>query len=1270
MRQLKRSTLTLFLFFSVLAVAHSQTGSTISGTVADSQGAIVPGATITLLDTATNQERKQTTNDAGQYLFTSVQPGVYRITVTMQNFRQAVINSQKIDVGRQYLVNVTLEAGAITERVEVSAGTGAELQKLDATVGNVIGADALSRLPSLSRDATALLNLQPMVTPGRSEGEGTGGQVAGARSDQNTFMVDGGDATSNTEGNGGYNNGFAGTPRAVVPTPAESLEEFRVNTNNPNATFGRSAGAQVNLVTKRGTNEFHGSAYWYHQNDNLNANTFTRNRLGQKDPELKDNRFGLSLGGPIWKDKTFIFGHYEGRRFPQSGDTLRLVPTDTFKAGILRFKNASGVIVSYNLGTSTLCGPANNSPCDPRNKGISPVVKAQLDLLPAGNDSSSGDGLNTIGFRAAAPFSLTEDFGVMRLDHHFSDKWQFMGSYRYGRTAQPSLAQINITGGSPVPTANRPLQPRYVVGGLTGSITPRLTTDFRFNWLRHWWEWATQKPSPLVSGTSAALAIAGEGVNSFIDEPVNIDTQNARGRIWNGRDYTFQDNTTWAKGEHTYQFGGRYTHQNIIHQRDDKVVGGLTSLIYQVTKGTNVLIPDANRPPTCGAGVSSNCLQSGDVTRWNTLYSAMLGIVDRATVLATRNGQLELNAPGTPLREEVKVNAFELFANDIWRIKPSLTLSYGLTYNVQLPPLEKEGKQTLMVDTGNGNKVLNVRDFLKAREAAANAGQVYNPVIGYLPVGETGRKYPYDPDWNNLGPRIAAAWNPSFTSGFMGKLFGDHKSVLRGGYALSYDRINGVGIVMIPILGVGYGLTLTCQGPSIGGQCLGGGGTNPSTAFRIGVDGSTVPLPTIPSAKLPITPGVNSNPEFLSFQIDPKRQVGSSHGWDVTFQRELPWNMLLEVGYVGRVSHGLYQGLDLNQAPFFMKDPKSGQTFAQAFDAVASQLRAGKSPASQAWFENMLKGSDFCAPGCTAGVVNELGGSIQSGAVYDVWRSINDSLITGPAIIDSIEMLYMISDLGRSDYHAGFVTLTKRMSHGLTLGTNYTLSRTRDMIGINQNTLNSATNAYNLEFDFGPAIFDRRHTLNAYWYHQLPFGRGGRWWDKLISGWYTSGIYTYASGLPLDFNQGVCQEFGQGIFGNCDSMVPTKGNFNTSVHKGVVGSGGVGTNAGGGGTGLNYFKNPEEVYNSFRQIRISEDTNQHRGAIRGLGRWNMDLSIGKQTTITERVHLRFSADFTNVFNRVEFSDLFLDFTDPASFGVLNSQYNQPRFIQLGFRVDW
>ena len=203
-------------------------------------------------------------------------------------------------------------------------------------------------MPSLNRDATTLILLQPLVTP-RSNDEATGGQVAGARGDQNTFLIDGGDATSNTDGNGAYNTGFVGEPRAVVPTPAESLEEFQVATNNQNATFSRSAGGQVNMITRRATNELHGSAYWFHQNDNLNANLWSRNRLGQEDPELKDNRYGFTLGGPIIKGKTFIFGHFEERRFPQAGERLRLVPTDTFKQGILRFRDASGNVVSYDL---------------------------------------------------------------------------------------------------------------------------------------------------------------------------------------------------------------------------------------------------------------------------------------------------------------------------------------------------------------------------------------------------------------------------------------------------------------------------------------------------------------------------------------------------------------------------------------------------------------------------------------------------------------------------------------------------------------------------------------------------------------------------------------------------------------------------------------------------------------------------------------------------------------------------------------------------------
>ncbi|RMG49471.1 MAG: hypothetical protein D6723_13760, partial [Acidobacteria bacterium] len=415
--------------------AFSQTAATatILGTVTDPTGAVLPGAEVELLNTATSQSRKQITNEAGQYVFTYVLPGPYKITVTAQGFRQAVIPLVKVDVAKSYTVNVTLEVGEMVETVEVTAGVGVELQTTDSTVGDVIGGEPLLRLPTTNRSAAALLLLQPLVTPGRGVSTLRGGQVSGALSDQSTFLIDGGDATSDVEGTAGYNTGQSGQPLPMIPVPVESIEEFRVSTTNPNATFGRSSGGQVAFVTKRGTNEVHGSVYWYHQNDNLNANRWDFNRTGIEKPELIDNRFGFSLGGPLIKDKLFLFGNYEGRRFPRKTNVTRIVPTDTLRQGILRFRDASGNIVSYDLATSTLCGDGTH-PCDPRGVGISPVVRALWNLLPPGNDPALGDGLNTIGFRAAADNTLKADFFVTRLDYNITDTWNFFASFRYART--------------------------------------------------------------------------------------------------------------------------------------------------------------------------------------------------------------------------------------------------------------------------------------------------------------------------------------------------------------------------------------------------------------------------------------------------------------------------------------------------------------------------------------------------------------------------------------------------------------------------------------------------------------------------------------------------------------------------------------------------------------------------------------------------------------------------------------------------------------------
>ena len=264
------------------------------------------------------------------------------------------------------------------------------LFRSDSTVGNTVGGDTLLLLPTLQRNVTSLLLLQPTSMPQQAPDQSSiyGGQVAGARSDQNSILLDGGDVTNGVSGNSDYYNNFRGGPEGPIPTPVESIQEFRVATNNPTASFSGASGSETILVTKRGSNNFHGSLYEFHQNDDLNANRWDRNRLGQPRPESKDNRFGGSLGGFIpglresWK--TYFYFNYERRRLVNTSQFQRLVPTDLMRQGILRFRDASGNIISYDLATSRQCGAAGNSPCDPRGTGINPLVKQIWDKFKIG----------------------------------------------------------------------------------------------------------------------------------------------------------------------------------------------------------------------------------------------------------------------------------------------------------------------------------------------------------------------------------------------------------------------------------------------------------------------------------------------------------------------------------------------------------------------------------------------------------------------------------------------------------------------------------------------------------------------------------------------------------------------------------------------------------------------------------------------------------------------------------------------------------------------
>jgi len=619
------ASLVLPLVLTLSAWAQTAATATVSGIVTDERGAIVAGADVNLIEASTNTSRSVKTNEEGQYVFSSIAPGVYKITVSVQGFKQATVPSLKVDVAKGYTVNFTLKVGEIAEVVEITAGAGVELQTVDATVGNEIKGEQLVRLPNATRSAVAFYTLQPLTMPyrGAQVNDNVGGQVAGARTDQNTFSLDGADITDNTVGTHPVKpSGIGAEP--IIPVPIDSIEMFRVGTTNPNATFGRSSGGQVAFVTKRGSNDIHGSAYWYHQNDNLNANTWDRNRLGRKsdgspvvpEPELKDNRFGFSAGGPIWKDRTFIFGLYEGRRFPRAVDVARIVPTDSLRAGILRFRDASGNVVSYDLKTSTLCGPNGTDRCDPRGIGLNPVVKSLWDLLPAGNDATLGDGLNTIGFRSTASQSTFSDFAVGRLDHKFTDMWHFDGSFRWFRQTAFTPTQLDIGGlikgntkGQAASVAAIPVKPSFVVGGLTGQIRPTLINETRFSYQRDWW-WLTRvDPFPQVSGTNVALQVAGSSLfGGLLDPPVDVHTQLARTQGVNDKVTQIIDNLTWVKGSHTMQLGGSWRRLHLFHLRNDKVVGSLSALVAELDVAGAITINPSNRPRDCGGGVTRSSL--------------------------------------------------------------------------------------------------------------------------------------------------------------------------------------------------------------------------------------------------------------------------------------------------------------------------------------------------------------------------------------------------------------------------------------------------------------------------------------------------------------------------------------------------------------------------------------------------------------------------------------------------------------------------------------
>jgi hypothetical protein len=1394
----------LLCIFAVSAVvslpAWGQTTATgtVTGIVTDNSNAVVGGVTVTLIEKATGDTRTTITNGDGRYIFFNVDPGEYDLKYSKQGFAETVVTKVTAAIGTQTTENVQMKLGAVSTTVTVTETPGAELQTMNATVGTTLSGDIIVNLPNTNRDASTLAIFQP--------GQNILGNTGGAESDQNTFQLDGGFATddmsgdnntyirsfgSDTAGGTGamHSAGFNQTPSAVVPIPVTSVEEFKVSTANQTADFNGGAGSQMQLVTKRGTNALHGSVYEYYEDVNFGgANTWDNNNTGFAQPSSHFSRFGAAVGGKIPSVNVlgggwFLFGNYEGFRYPQNSTFERSFPLPSLQAGLIHYADATNPnqIDVVNLGNSPVvdpgCGAIKSGTClittagqtiapsglDPRGLGPNPVITSLWSTyLPAPNDCNQGDGLNYCGYKGAISTPNSSNFGVLRLDHDFSSKLHFNGTYHYYKLNNTVSDQWDIGGFFPGDTKGqysairqKPQNPWIYTAGLTSEISPNVTNNIRWSFTRNYWAYQDPGGVPNVAGFPAALEMGGEnsGADTFntpIFGPYNTNNQNVRTRFWDGHDTQIGDDVSWIKGNHLFQFGGNYLRANLTHTRNDN--GGTINTFEQYLIGVGFPTDLSNY--NMSIPVPANA--ANDATTFENLYSQILGIVDETQSLYTHGlGSIATGLPLAPrgscaisgiaataacisspnLTNNSIMPTYNIYFTDSWHLKPSFSLNYGLGYTVEMPPFETRGGfQTVMVD--QNDNILYSAQYLANEKAAALQGNAYAPLIGFATVRNVlnHRKYPYDPYFGGLSPRIGMAWNIR------------PDTVIRGGYARIFGRINGVNPILVPMLTPGLMQPATCLGPNNnganGGCGTGGAPTTALNAFRVGVDGTNAPLPA-PSAFLPQPwyPGFNDVGTGAGETIDPNFKPDRSDEFTFSIQHQFTPKIIAEVGYIGRLISNEIQYYSLTNVPYMMT--RGGQTFANAWrnvmvntnfatDAPLATISGNPNPAfttyvnslaQQPFFENALGtvpgaftatggaggGPGYCYnaaanaayASCTAAFVANNIGTMGVSDPFDAWggvsnagawafgRSFTSDPIAGSpfgASGQSPSVTTTISN-GYGNYNALYFQLTTQDWHGLTAKTNFSYSNALGTGNVVQATSSFATvDPWNLQNAYGPQSYNEKFVFNLFmnyaptWYASQN-GVVGR----VLGGWSFSPLFVYGSGFPIELGT---SNFDCGTFGECNTAYI--GAQENGVITGPLGYSASekklapGTTCGTAGPGFNVFTNPDGScparHGVFSTSPVRDSVlglDGHFGGggpLTGLPFWNLDLGVNKKIRINERFSGNLYFDWANVLNHMQPADPSFNIYSRSTWGVLggggNLQGNVPRRMQLGITFDF
>jgi hypothetical protein len=1204
------------------AVAQAAATSGMTGLVTDQSGAAIPGATVTVTNATTGTKFTQTTNAQGFYRFSDIPPAEgYTASFSASGFAPVDVKGIYLTINNVRTQNATLEVSARAERVEVTASNSeVTIDTTTAQVGITVDVNSLNSLPVQQRsDPTALFTMQPGVTDT--------GAVAGARVDQNNVTLDGLDVNDLATGGASQGNAGAGITEGfgagtiVAHAPVDSVEEFHGNVAGQPAATGPASGGQFALVTKSGTNKFHGNINEYHRDPSLVANSWFSNNSTPIVPRnhLIQNQFGGAIGGPIKRDKLFFFFDFNDDRIISSAIQQRVVPLDSLRNGNIGYCTSA----STDCSTTNTLTAAQVKSFDPAGIGESSTwLSAWAARFPHANNNVGGDGINWGGYAFNAPNNDNSTNYVTRIDYNLNANMKVFGRFTISR--ENAFEAPNQFAGDP---ATSPLIDRsyaFVVGhtwilgsnktnqAFLGETVQKLSFPNTFN----------------PDGTT--FFTFGDGADSApVPSSLYLNPSAQARRI---PIPMIGDDFSWTKGGHTYQLGG--TFKNIL-AHDSTTADYNTTEIGLGGQTLGLCGPTAGACGTGNGSLRPSDIDATNAAYWDQPFAFMLGRI------ANVQSDYNFDKSGNVLKQLTgdqrlyRYYQLQLYLQDTWKVLPTLSVSYGLTYQWFSVPYEVHGLESV--------ETLSFDDYMEARIKQSSLSETGNSAVPLITYYLGGKGNPgdapslYPAEYHNFSPHVGFSYNPNF----------DKKSVFNGSAGVVYDRtvINSIQHLQDAYSYLFQQTKSTASG--IPGDPYNSIKTDPRLDSNNGI--STVSLTPPATPKPPYQPFTDDTGAPFGLQnglafnetIDPTLKTPYSFIFNAGYQREMPGSIVVKANYVGRFGRRLLAQADANQVLDF-PDPISGQLYSQAFAAAAQALRKDPDPThlqTQPWFENVV------TPGTGAGagyanntqfLASAIGVLMQRGDFADFTQAISSLTPPNVGMGAQFSENSFHNNKGFSSYNGFLLTLQKNVSHGLTYDFNYTFSHSIDNISLFANSQGDTGIGGGglICDDIRPrecranSDFDLRHIISGDGSYQLPIGTGKMLLptasylvNEIVGGWSISGIMDWHTGYPW---QTASSAFVASYSNDAPAILV--GNRSLAKNK-------LTKLPGGGVSDFADAKTAAAQYSGPIGFQIGNRNDQ-----RGPGFFNTDLGLGKTFPVwREGVNLKFRADAFNALNHPNFA---------------------------------